>query len=200
MERKEKHYSIEEVLSKITDREVDFDGDMIKMGSARYKNFKLHGIKCVTCGIEGQYFVKERSNPGPYHFNLYAIKNGSEILMTKDHILSKANGGPDHIDNYRTMCTKCNSKRGNDELKQFHIHRVIEEIVKAKQINFGSIVIEKTGSKWIVTNGNGKVFNKNKELVENRIQQAKEQHDIHYLNNIRFPFMFAIKLVSELNA
>jgi 5-methylcytosine-specific restriction endonuclease McrA len=116
-------YSIEEVLSKrnfLSHRKedmVEFDGDMIFMNSDRYHTFAEKGLKCVCCGIEGKYFVKERNIDGEkYHFNLYAVnKNGEEVLMTKDHIIPKSKGGKDEISNYQTMCTKCNGQKGNKE-------------------------------------------------------------------------------------
>jgi hypothetical protein len=115
-------YSIEDVLSKINDldrdsgaSEVEFDGEMIDMNSDRYHCFAEKGIKCVRCGLEGKFFAMERfPNENFYHFNLYALNDrGDEVLMTKDHILPRSKGGPDHIDNYQTMCTHCNGKKGN---------------------------------------------------------------------------------------
>ena len=114
-------YSIDEVLSKTVpvktkkkDCKVNFDGDLIKMNSQRYELFKNKGVKCVDCGIEGKYFVKEKHpSSNSYHFNLYAInKRGKEVLMTKDHIIRKRDGGADSLENYQTMCTKCNQKKG----------------------------------------------------------------------------------------
>lgn len=117
-------YSIEEVLSKrVATRgvpkdkiRVDFDGDPIKMNSQRYEVFDVKGIKCVECGIEGKYFAKERFNENEvYHFNLYAVnEEGQEVLMTKDHVIAKSNGGKNHISNYQTMCTICNVKKGSN--------------------------------------------------------------------------------------
>ncbi len=77
---------------------------------------KLHIID-ATCPIvkKAQYFAKERF-PGDikWHFNLYGInENNEEILFTKDHIIPKSKGGGEHIDNFQTMCCKCNSKKGN---------------------------------------------------------------------------------------
>lgn len=113
-------YSIEDVLSKIVptntkdrDSKVDFDGDLIKMNSQRYELFKEKGIKCVSCGIKGRYFAKEKdTNAKSYHFNLYAInENMKDVLMTKDHIIPKSKGGANHISNYQTMCCNCNFKK-----------------------------------------------------------------------------------------
>ena len=113
-------YEIQDVLSKIVKLSkekslVDFDGDLIAMNSLRYQTFLKSGVKCVECGIEGLYFIKERFNEHErYHFNLYALdKNGKERLMTKDHILAKSRGGKNCIKNMQTMCTNCNSKKGD---------------------------------------------------------------------------------------
>lgn len=120
-ERKET-YTPEEVLPHIVRGKRDegwkrnYHGDLIKMDSHRYHCFDLSGCECVSCGIEGEFFAKERSvdkNGKPtsasYHFNLYARgADGVDILMTKDHIKARANGGKDHVSNYQTMCTICN--------------------------------------------------------------------------------------------
>ncbi len=112
-------YSIEDVLSKVLplytlrkDRKVDFDGDMISMVSHRYHTFKEKCITCISCGIKGEYFAKEKDKKAEgYHFNLYAVKDGKEVLMTKDHIIRKRDGGKDRLDNYQTMCIECNNKK-----------------------------------------------------------------------------------------
>ena len=117
-------YSIDEVKEKIQDvlfetrrgvSKIDFDGDLIKGNSQRYQTFFTKGCKCVTCGIEGKYFAKERLiDQSTYHLNLYAIdKNGNEVLMTKDHILPRSKGGANSINNYQTMCQPCNMKKAN---------------------------------------------------------------------------------------
>ncbi len=89
----------------------------VKLNSDRYKLFLTKGLKCVGCSREGNMFALERAkdncNPDAYHFNLYHAQTNKlgemiETLMTKDHIVPKSKGGPDHIDNYQTMCTQCN--------------------------------------------------------------------------------------------
>ena len=122
-ERKEKHYSIEEVLSKtvfVKDYHkhpcmVNFDGEWINMGSHRYQCFALYGTTCVQCGLEAQYFIMERQGHcGRYHFNLYGVDNqGNEVLFTKDHIQPKSRGGKDIIENYQPMCCTCNEQKGS---------------------------------------------------------------------------------------
>jgi hypothetical protein len=116
-------YSIEEVLSKVNSKKKKdsghvFDGDLIYMNSLRYHTF-LKGVKCMCgdpeCHIVGRYFRKERTNHTPrYHFNLYGIDaDGSEVLMTKDHIIPSSRGGKDVINNLQTMSEPCNMRKGN---------------------------------------------------------------------------------------
>lgn len=112
-------YTVEQVLSKITYNKkdhVDFDGDSMKMSSQRYYLFKNKGCVCVKCKLEGTFFAKEQTaGETSYHFNLYGIRDGEEILFTKDHIIPKSKGGPDKYTNYDTMCETCNFEKGNKD-------------------------------------------------------------------------------------
>ena len=116
-------YTIDEVLSKqinprgnkkLKENRIVFDGDLVRMDSHRYWLFTNKGCVCVACGVKGKFFAKERVlETENYHFNLYGInKNGEEILFTKDHIVPKSKGGKDRLDNYNTMCSKCNCEKG----------------------------------------------------------------------------------------
>jgi 5-methylcytosine-specific restriction endonuclease McrA len=113
-------YKIEDVLSRVLpldtpkeNKKIDFDGDMISMVSHRYHTFKEKGLVCVSCGVKGEFFAKEKDiKANGYHFNLYGIKDGQEVLMTKDHIVRKREGGRDTLDNYQTMCAICNFNKG----------------------------------------------------------------------------------------
>lgn len=114
-------HSIEEIFSKILplntpnkETKIDIDGDLIRMTSHRYHLFYDKGCKCVTCGVEGVFFAKERDYATEvYHFNLYGIKDGEEVLMTKDHIIPRSQGGSNKLSNYQPMCSECNHKKGN---------------------------------------------------------------------------------------
>ena len=88
---------------------------IIKGNSQRFQTFFTKGLKCVSCGIEGKYFAKEKTKGDKrYHLNLYAIDgNGKEVLMTKDHIFPHNKGGKNNISNYQTMCVKCNVAKGS---------------------------------------------------------------------------------------
>lgn len=107
-------YSLNEVLDKVMCGEckVDFNSYTINMNKDNLKLFFRNHV-CVKCGIEGQYFAMECNGNDNPHFNLYALKDGKEILITKDHILPKSLGGKDVISNYQTMCFSCNQEKGN---------------------------------------------------------------------------------------
>jgi len=90
----------------------------VKMNSPRYKLFEKNNI-CVACGLVGFVYLLERRREDEdiAHFNLYGVENNTLILMTKDHILPKANGGKDRMDNYQTMCYICNQIKTNLEIR-----------------------------------------------------------------------------------
>ena len=85
----------------------------VNIYSDRLQLFKSN-CRCVKCGIEGNVMQldlpKKHKTP---HFNLYHRKeDGTEVLMTKDHIVPKIKGGKNHISNYQTMCSICNVEKG----------------------------------------------------------------------------------------
>ena len=93
---------------------IVFDGEEIKADSQRYKLFKRDGCKCCKCGLKAQYFALEKHIDQPrYHLNLYGVKNGKEVLFTKDHIVPKAKGGRNTMDNYQVMCITCNEAKSD---------------------------------------------------------------------------------------
>jgi hypothetical protein len=110
-------YPLERVLPFIgVQKELDLDGDIVSLTSLRMQCFKKYGIVCVGCGVVGSYFATEKclEKDHKYHLNLYALSaNGKEILMTRDHKISKALGGADVLDNLQPMCTICNAMKGN---------------------------------------------------------------------------------------
>lgn len=95
--------------------ERNYDGHSVRMCSGRYRMFKKKGTTCITCGFKGTYFALERhkkANHVKFHFNCYGKdKKGNERMITKDHIIPRALGGPDHLYNYQPMCDRCNAEK-----------------------------------------------------------------------------------------
>lgn len=127
-ERIDKIYTIEEVhnlfdkweeeFGSMAKRQHDristeFDGYPVKTFSQRYSVFR-NNHKCVVCGLEATHYRLERQiGAKNYHFNLYGMKDGEEILFTKDHIIPVAKGGKNTMDNYQTMCQICNQEKAD---------------------------------------------------------------------------------------
>ncbi|MBC8550165.1 MAG: HNH endonuclease [Candidatus Brocadiales bacterium] len=137
-------YTVDQVLKFVSlnpedsPKTVKFAGQNIFMGSKRYLNFKRNGCVCVECGLEGTYFALEKhkyQRTPKYHFNLYGKDaNGNEVMLTKDHIMPRAKGGSDELDNFQPMCAKCNTKKGDTWLSsEQEIHKAKLEVVKEAQ-------------------------------------------------------------------
>lgn len=88
-------------------------GVKFKARSDRLVLFKSKGVECVTCGVRGEFFALESFRDEPPHLNLYAVSQGREVLMTKDHIFPKSLGGPNCLENYQTMCEPCNGRKAD---------------------------------------------------------------------------------------
>ncbi len=94
----------------------NYDGHMVKMGSQRYQLFQSKGVTCVSCGLVGEFFGLEKAKHQEgdrYHFNLYGVRDGLDVLITKDHIIPKAKGGSNGLKNYQVMCLECNRDKAD---------------------------------------------------------------------------------------
>lgn len=103
----------------------------VKMYSHRYKVFKKNS-ECVACGLKGTKMILERNifdDDGFAYFNMYGVENDQDVLMTKDHIVAKAYGGKDSLDNYATMCHRCNGLKASYSLDNNAV-RQLRGIVK----------------------------------------------------------------------
>lgn len=53
------------------------------------------------------------------HLNLYAVDpDGTEVLMTRDHVVALADGGLDEMGNLQTMCTPCNEAKDSEKQRR----------------------------------------------------------------------------------
>jgi hypothetical protein len=86
----------------------------LKAKSLRYQTFINKGTECVSCGLKIDFFAFERHlSDKRFHANGYGVKDGEEVLFTKDHIIPKSKGGGDCLYNLQTMCSPCNQDKGN---------------------------------------------------------------------------------------
>jgi 5-methylcytosine-specific restriction endonuclease McrA len=100
-------------------KRVDIEGVKVKLSSLRLITFATYGTECADCGIQASHFAFERHPVDEnYHLNLWAVcEDGTEVLMTHDHILARSLGGADHISNTQPMCMVCNFEKGKIEHK-----------------------------------------------------------------------------------
>ncbi len=105
------------------------NGLYVSLAGARIRTF-AKGCDCVHCGKKGHFFAAERhrkSDPNKLHLNLYHVqKGGAELMMTSDHIIAKANGGGNSVENRQPMCQQCNSLKADFD--------TMEEAVAAKGV------------------------------------------------------------------
>lgn len=128
----------------------------VKANSKRLECFRRNQA-CVRCGIIGNVFLLQMHTPSspkltinclirdcmwcwarvhkiassqdlaPHLNFFYRGKSGKLILMTQDHIIPSSRGGETVQSNLQTMCTSCNSFKGDDiDFKQYpkvkHFH------------------------------------------------------------------------------
>ena len=112
-----KNYPVKrEEMNKKT--KINFNGEIIRKHSIKILVFFLKGYKCVSCGIEGCFFALENIGgiQNGYALNLYSVNHeGKEILMTIDHIIPKARGGGNDLQNLQPMCLICNELKGQQD-------------------------------------------------------------------------------------
>ncbi len=111
-------YTLEKIFELIragvTESPLEGTPGQVNLVSLRLKCFTRNHV-CAGCGIKGAYFASEKSHESDprYHVNMYGWNAlGHPVLMTKDHIIPKAKGGPNCLSNLQTMCCRCNVSKG----------------------------------------------------------------------------------------
>jgi hypothetical protein len=78
----------------------------------RLRVFYFFGTTCVACGIQGTKLVKLQHKTIP-EFHPVDVYTDKMKLMTVDHIIPKALGGRNTLENMQPMCSRCNSLKGD---------------------------------------------------------------------------------------
>lgn len=122
---------IQEVLALVTGEahdtnihtyEIDGKQYEVNFGSSRYHVLKRDGLTCACCGIQANrcYLDKDMQNTAEHHFPCYHVNFYAEtgnfhtvrkhmVLLTRDHIIPRIEGGSDDLDNSQCLCFNCNS-------------------------------------------------------------------------------------------
>ena len=177
--------------------EKDYDDISVKMYSQRYQLFATQGVKCVKCGVEGEYFALESSDikSNRYHFNLYGHNSdGKEILITKDHKTPKAKGGADNLSNYQVMCTDCNAKKGiksdeeiekKEQFKKYHNKKGIEWRMKEYESPYNLVLPKRIP---MVIRVDGRVFRQfletAKKPIDERVKISMDNVAVKLVENV----------------
>lgn len=100
-------------------------GKEVRVRTVRLNTFAQKGTVCTRCGLKAAYFAVEchsYSKKPDWHLNLYGLRNGKEVLMTRDHIIPRAHGGRNKfIGNSQPMCADCNQKKADKIPKKLDI-------------------------------------------------------------------------------
>lgn len=117
-------YKVEEIMPLISDAVINkrkllqLPNDKMVRLSGTLKTFHHWGVVCAKCGLEGIMF-REIKRDKKTHLRLFGIKDGEEIMMTRDHIIPQSRGGSNSFSNIQTMCCKCNSEKQDEVKKEF---------------------------------------------------------------------------------
>jgi hypothetical protein len=135
---------IKEKSKSVTVPEGTFD---CYINSQRYLLFKRDGLVCTSCGKTATIckleLPKIKDNNKRAHFNFYCEIGNKTILLTKDHKISKSNGGKDVMDNYTPMCQECNTNKGSKG-KLEDIHKAVSAGLADPIPNYFTVTIPKS--------------------------------------------------------
>ena len=97
--------------------EINELGVFANCDSWRIKAYASKGVTCAHCGISGTFFAIEHYEcqpKGSSHLNLYHVTDdGSETMITVDHVIPKSKGGTEEQGNLQPLCKPCNGRKGN---------------------------------------------------------------------------------------
>lgn len=120
-----KIFSISEILDEYcakTER-IQYNGITIGIRSSDYlrfifsENVVKNDFRCAICGTRASHFrIKKDSQSNRFYLHLYGFVKRDNctkyIIFNRDHIIPKALGGTNTLENYQLTCSECNCVRG----------------------------------------------------------------------------------------
>jgi len=111
-------------------------GYKVRINTLKMQVFKK-SRRCSQCGRIGHIFKLEKVSESAAILNLYHIDSaGNEILMTRDHIIPRAIGGPDTLVNSQTMCEPHNHLKDCKVVPRY-LNSKLLEIAAIRNIDLG---------------------------------------------------------------
>lgn len=122
----------------------------VNIGNNKYQVFDVANRRCQCCGIIGNRMFLgryEENGETGYNFRLFAeTKDRPDheshmILMTKDHIIEKKNGGGDEFANLQCLCVLCNNMKA---VMGLTVEQIRGCMFNAYRIYRGTLILQKT--------------------------------------------------------
>ena len=102
----------------------------------RLNIFIKKGIECGTCGIVCNRLIAGRARDGNIHIDLYYSQ--LKRMLTRGHIIPKALGGKQTLENLRPLCHECNRKEGSSLETVCSIPEIFKNNIKGKVVRRAS--------------------------------------------------------------
>lgn len=109
--------------------------DTISVKGIRAKTFKAKGVVCAHCGATPTKisFHRNEHREDKWNFKIYGYRsNGSVFYITVDHIIPKALGGSNRIENLQPLCNHCNAEKSDKKLTEcvemYHLNEILDDI------------------------------------------------------------------------
>lgn len=162
-----KVFSISEILDEYCARteRLEYNGITFGIRSSDYlrfifsENVVKNDFRCAICGTRASHFrIKRDTQSDKFYLHLYGfIKRDNYtkyIIFNRDHIIPKALGGSNTLENYQLTCSECNCFRGtnscsseDDKARILKNIQLKQEYKKAKNVRRISLIINQLMNK-----------------------------------------------------